>query len=294
MGAVLRKRRCRHRNRRVHVAQPPASGVIPSATKQRHHAGEWAEHGAVELGPDTHAEPSRRPLIHSPRSNERPKVQFRCFCGIRSARLFEKKLFAKARKPRWWKRIIGATWFSERTVFIDRTDPDVRQQFTDGHEAMHALCPWHEPALRLLLDGDETLMGRSDIPVEIEADYGASYLIFQGGRFHRKALAEQVSLRTPLGMAGEYGASRHATAHYYVEGHPDAVAMLVAGRYVRHDGTLPVWRSIESLEFLRRFGRLEDHLRMASSRSPTRSTTPWPTSSTPRRSSSTRRASGSA
>lgn len=165
-----------------------------------------------------------------------------------------------AHKPRLWKRILGATWFSERTVFIDRSEPNVRQRFTDGHEATHALCPWHEPALRLLLDSEQTLMGRSDSPIEAEADYGSSYLIFQGGRFHRKALTDQVSLRTPMEMAEDYAASRHAAAHYYVEEHPDAVALMVAGRYPRANGTLPVWRSIESPEFRRRFGRFEDHL----------------------------------
>lgn len=165
-----------------------------------------------------------------------------------------------ARKPRFWKRILGATWFSERTVFIDRSEPNVRQRFTDGHEATHAICPWHEPALRLLLDSEQTLMGRSNSPIEIEADYGSSYLIFQGGRFHRKALRDQVSLRTPIGMAEDYAASRHAAAHYYVEEHPDAVALVVAGRYPRANGTVPVWHSIESRRFLRQFGRFEDHL----------------------------------
>jgi hypothetical protein len=76
----------------------------------------------------------------------------------------------------------------------------------------------------------------------------------------RRLLQEQVSIRTPLHLHAQYGASRHATLHHYVEEHPDAVALLVAGRYFNADGTLPVWRSVESPEFYRRFGRFSDRL----------------------------------
>lgn len=38
------------------------------------------------------------------------------------------------------------------------------------------------------------------------------------------------------------------------------MALLVAGRYRYADGTLPIWRSVESQEFLKRFGRLKDQL----------------------------------
>jgi hypothetical protein len=142
--------------------------------------------------------------------------------------------------------------------FIDGAEPDVRQQFTDGHEAMHAMCPWHEAVLRL--DNEDTLFRQLHSGVEAEANFGSGYLIFQGGRFHRRALRDQVSIRTPLALARPYGASRHATLHYYVEEHPDPVALLVAGQYPYANGTLPIWRSIESASFLKRFGGLRDSL----------------------------------
>jgi hypothetical protein len=67
-------------------------------------------------------------------------------------------------------------------------------------------------------------------------------------------------MRTPLELSGSYGASRHATLHYYVEEHPDVVALLIAGRYPHVDGSIPIWQSVESAEFRRRFGRLKDRL----------------------------------
>jgi hypothetical protein len=163
-----------------------------------------------------------------------------------------------AKKPPAWKRILGAVLFKERVVFVDTAEPEERQLFTDAHETTHLLCEWHEASLRL--DGEETLFRDMTEQIEAEANYGASCLIFQGSRFHRRALHEQVSIRTPLALAPEYGASRHSTLHYYVDGHPDAVALLVAGRYPHGDGTLPIWRSVESQQFLRRFGRLRSHL----------------------------------
>lgn len=164
----------------------------------------------------------------------------------------------RAKKPPAWRRILGALWFQERTVFVDSNESEARQLFTDGHEATHAMCEWHEPTLKL--DNEDTLFKHLHGRVEAEANYGASYFIFQGGRFYRRALREQVSIRTPLALASEYGASRHATLHYYVEEHPDAVALLVTGRFPYWDGTLPVWRSVESEAFRRRFGRAVDRL----------------------------------
>jgi hypothetical protein len=166
---------------------------------------------------------------------------------------------AKAKKPWWLGRVLGAFVYRDRTAFIDRTEPLPRQRFTEAHEATHSMCKWHEPALKL--DDVDTLEGRRLLDaVEDEANFGAAYFIFQGGRFHRRALKEQVSMRTPLDLAGDYAASRHATLRFYAEHHPDAVGLLVAGRYQRMDGTLPIWHSVESPEFLRRFGRLADLL----------------------------------
>ena len=158
----------------------------------------------------------------------------------------------EARKPVGWKRVLGALWFNERTVFIDRSQPEPRQLFTDAHEATHVMCDWHEPTL--MLDNEDTLFREVKLQVEREASFGAAQLIFQGGRFHRRALREQVSMRTPLALASNYGASRHATLHHYAEQHPDAVALLISGRYPLPDNTLPIWTSVQSQAFLRRFG----------------------------------------
>ena len=49
--------------------------------------------------------------------------------------------------------ILGAYWYEERAVFIDGGQSEPRRRFTEAHEAIHALCPWHRATL--MLDDEE-------------------------------------------------------------------------------------------------------------------------------------------
>ena len=149
-------------------------------------------------------------------------------------------------------RLLGAIWFEERTLFVDRRQSMPRRRFTEAHEAVHLLCPWHAAALRV--DTASELFGALALGVEAEANFGAGQLIFQGDAFHAEALAHERSLRTAFALAGRFGASHHAAAHHYVDGHPGPVALIVAGRWPDPCGALPIWRSIESESFRRRWG----------------------------------------
>ncbi len=68
-----------------------------------------------------------------------------------------------------------------------------------------------------------------------------------------------MSISTPLALAPDYCASRHATIRYYVLHHPDPVAVVIAGKYVS-GGSVPVWSSVESPAFLARFGTLKERI----------------------------------
>src|SRR3954451_14785017 len=46
------------------------------------------------------------------------------------------------------RRLLGALWFDERTIFLEESQSDARRRFPEAHELMHALCPWHEALLR--------------------------------------------------------------------------------------------------------------------------------------------------
>lgn len=164
-----------------------------------------------------------------------------------------------AKKPRLWKRILGAIVFPEKTIYVDRQHQIAqRANFTQAHEIAHTLLPWHETAF--LLDDEQQLFYGTKEELELEANFAAAHLIFQGRRYHERALQDEISIATPIELANHYGASLHASIRYYVEGHPDPVAVIVAGRYTQFDGTLPIWTSFESDLFLARFGRLVDQV----------------------------------
>jgi hypothetical protein len=148
--------------------------------------------------------------------------------------------------------VLGALWFDERMLFVERRQSPGRRRFTAAHELSHAICPWHEAVLRL--DTSAELFDGVAEGVEAEANFGAGRLLFQGVAFAREAQSLDRSLTTPFGLAGRYGTSRQAAAHQYVETHADAVAMLVAGRWPGRDGRLPIWRSVESGAFRERYG----------------------------------------
>jgi uncharacterized protein DUF955 len=150
--------------------------------------------------------------------------------------------------------VLGALWFEERLLFVDGTQSRARRRFTEAHELVHAICPWHEAVIRL--DTRAELFGGAARGLEAEANYGAGQLIFQGRAFADEASRGDRSLTTPFALATRYGASRQAAAHHFVASHRAAMAMVIAGRWPGPDGCLPIWRSVESPAFRRRFGPL--------------------------------------
>jgi hypothetical protein len=154
------------------------------------------------------------------------------------------------------RALLGALWFEERTIFLEHAQSPARRRFTEAHELMHALCPWHEAVLRE--DTSDELFRATVDQIEAEANLGAAMLLFQGRRFAQRTAGERPSIRAPLELAREYGASAHAALHHYVLTHAAALALLVVGRFPRRDGSLPVWRSIESRRYLQRFDRAAD------------------------------------
>jgi hypothetical protein len=152
------------------------------------------------------------------------------------------------------ERVLGGMWFEERILWVNPRQRLGRRRFTEAHELAHVICPWHEAVLRL--DTAAELFGSAATGLEAEANFGAAELIFQGGRFAAEARGHDRSLRTAFALAERFGASRQAAAHQYVYGHEACVAVAIAGRWPGRDGALPVWHTVESPSFARRFGRL--------------------------------------
>jgi IrrE N-terminal-like domain len=150
------------------------------------------------------------------------------------------------------REILGALWFEERVLYVEPRQSPPRRRFTEAHELVHALCPWHAAVLRE--DTAAELFRPVADAVEAEANAGAGLLILGGSSFARRAASAPCSIATARALAERYGASVHATLHHYVQTHAAAVAMLLVGRFPRKDGSLPVWSSVESAAFLDRHG----------------------------------------
>jgi Zn-dependent peptidase ImmA (M78 family) len=148
-------------------------------------------------------------------------------------------------------RILGALWFAERTVFVDARQSEPRRRFTEAHELVHALCPWHEAVLRV--DTEAELFRPTVMALEAEANAGAALLLFQGAAFAERIGGEPPSIAFALTLAAEHGASAHATLHELVARHETPAAMLALGRFRDRNGMLPVWRSVASPAFRARF-----------------------------------------
>src|SRR5215207_57754 len=152
------------------------------------------------------------------------------------------------------RKLLGALWFEERTIFLEEGQSEARRRFTEAHELVHGLCPWHEAVIREDTS-DELFRSAAVDVIEAEANAGAGLLLFQGRHLASRVAGERPSISAPLALAREYGASGHAALHHYVATHAAALAMLVIGRFPRRDGSLPVWRSVESPRYRRRFDR---------------------------------------
>jgi hypothetical protein len=159
------------------------------------------------------------------------------------------------KRPSLLKRVLGAILLPERTIFVDGTLSDARLRFTTGHEIGHRLLPWHEAAY--FLDDESTLSLDAREQLEAEASAVSAHLIFQGPRrFMEFALGYQVGIKAALLAAAAHRSSAHSAIRYYVENHPDPVAVLVAGRFLDDGGAVPIWGSLESPSFSTKYGSL--------------------------------------
>ncbi len=158
-----------------------------------------------------------------------------------------------AEKPSALKKLLGAYWFRAETAFVDFAQPRGRARFIQAHELGHRVVPWHKDAY---LDDEHRLFRETEDLFELEANLAGAHLLFQGRVFFERALEYQNSLRTPILLAEPFDTSLHATIRYYVEHHPDPLAVLVAGRFKRADGTVPIFLALESPSFHKELGAI--------------------------------------
>lgn len=161
-------------------------------------------------------------------------------------------------KPRKWRRILGAYVYRERVVFLDRSQTGPRQRFVEAHEIGHRIVPWHDGVFQL--DNEEHVFHDTEQLAEAEAKLAGAHIIFQGSGFAARARDFTAGIASPMALASDYGVSLHVTIRHYVEHHPEAVALLVLGRFSDPEG-LPIFQAVQSPSFEQKYGPVSDRFR---------------------------------
>lgn len=102
-----------------------------------------------------------------------------------------------------------------KRILVDSGLPSVKQRWTEAHEIAHSLIPWHQG----LLMGDpiSTLSPECREETEAEANFGASELLFLGGRFESEIKDRDLKMSTVRDLSKLFGNSLTATLWRVVE-----------------------------------------------------------------------------
>lgn len=116
----------------------------------------------------------------------------------------------------------------ERFIHIDPNDLEVRQRFSTCHEIGHDLCSWQSELY--YLDGPEHLKPTIHDLFEREANYASASLLFQQEVFRQVVRGYQPGAMTIKALAGQFGASIHATFRQYIQSSSEKLIGFVLAR----------------------------------------------------------------
>ena len=102
-----------------------------------------------------------------------------------------------------------------KRILIDSSMPDLKKRWSEGHEILHSLIPWHSEYT--LGDNKKTLSMACEEQIEAEANYGTGRLLFPPYSFAERAQSEEPSLSAIKELAADFGNTITTTLWRYVE-----------------------------------------------------------------------------
>jgi len=127
------------------------------------------------------------------------------------------------------QKMRGIADLRERAIYVPG-DKAPRELFASAHEFGHEEIPWHhvitDDVAAFYTDDDYSLGPNVQEKFDIEANFFASEIIFQGKRFTTRARGYQPSFDAIFVLAGLHGASRQATLRRYVEAQDEILAAI--------------------------------------------------------------------
>lgn len=158
-------------------------------------------------------------------------------------------------------KVFGIYDVGERVIHIDDSVHQSKQNFLKLHEAGHHELPAHRSAFRIFQDCEKTLDPEISDLFEREANNFARFVLFQGDSYARVAADHKLELRTPMKLAGKFGASVYASCREFVRTHHRACAIYILEpvSYCERTGARAEVRRVEaSPEYQRQFRRPDE------------------------------------
>ena len=158
-------------------------------------------------------------------------------------------------------KVFGIYDAGERLIHIDDTVHQSKQNFLKLHEAGHHELPAHRSAFRIFHDCEKTLDPATADLFEREANNFARFVLFQGDGYASVAADYKLEIRTPMKLAGKFGASIYASCREFVRTHHRACAVYILEpvTYCKRTGARAEVRRIEaSPAYLQQFRRPDE------------------------------------
>lgn len=154
-------------------------------------------------------------------------------------------------------KVFGIYDADEQLIHIDHTVRESKQNFLKLHEAGHHELPTHRKIFRIFQDCEKTLEPDIADLFEREANNFARFVLFQGDGYRDMAADHALQIKTPMKLAGKFGASVYASCREYARTHHRACAVYVLEpiKYCAQSGARAEVRRIEvSPSFAQQFG----------------------------------------
>lgn len=127
-------------------------------------------------------------------------------------------------------KLKAVLFYDESRILIDKSLPEIKQDWPSFHESAHKILPWHRPYF--YGDTAQTLDPDWHEILESEANYAASNLMFCGQLFTREACDTEKAWMSIETLAKRYEKTLTTTLRRYVErSHDHPMLMMVSTPY---------------------------------------------------------------
>lgn len=158
-------------------------------------------------------------------------------------------------------KVFGLYDAQESLIHIDGSVTGSKQTFLTLHETAHHDMPTHRKMFRFFQDCRKTLSPEIADQFEREANNFARFALFKGGTYAEYAADCAFEIKTPIKLAGKFGASLYASAREFARTSSRAcvVFVLEQPKFIEGDGFQAAVRRIEtSPSFAEQFGQPTD------------------------------------